>query len=485
MCVNIPAGVSDTVELGTPGTLVSWTELTCSDLSGTPEVTSRSHIPNSFFTVGSTDVTYICIDASGNTESCVFPVTVIAIDTTPPQCVNLPNEISKTVKLGTPGIEISWIEPTCSDISGTASITTRSHTPPSFFSVGMATVSYTCTDLSGNSETCTFPVTVSTAPHNCPENIIVETNVGEQTANVFWKETFENNTVWNKSAYLTASHAPGDDFLLGNTMVLYTFYDADGIIIDSCQFCVTVVSGGMIVGCPRHAIVTSAKGMSTNVTLHNPVVLSDGSPRNLSSLTKVSPGDNFKVGVTRVTYREDKAICRFTIIVKDITPPELVHCTQDILVQLQPGETSSEVNWVVPKARDYESEFVCVQSTHSPGDRFEAGLTTVTYTFSDNAGNEATCKCGVHVARADDTNPPNIVNCPESVLNYEFQEREDNYEVFWRTPTAADDLNLPIAVSSSHSNRDRFPIGSTDVTYIFTDVVGNVATCRFEVYISG
>ena len=78
MCVNIPSGVLDTVELGTPVTEVSWTELTCIDSSGTAEVTSRSHTPNSFFTVGSTDVTYICTDASGNTESCVFPVTVIA-----------------------------------------------------------------------------------------------------------------------------------------------------------------------------------------------------------------------------------------------------------------------------------------------------------------------------------------------------------------------------------------------------------------------
>ena len=78
MCVNIPAGVSGTVELGTPGTQVSWTELTCSDLSGTAEVISRSHTPNSFFTLGTTDVTYICTDASGNTESCVFTVTVIA-----------------------------------------------------------------------------------------------------------------------------------------------------------------------------------------------------------------------------------------------------------------------------------------------------------------------------------------------------------------------------------------------------------------------
>lgn len=72
----------------------------------------------------------------------------------------------------------------------------------------------------------------------------------------------------------------------------------------------------MILGCPRHAIVTSAKGMSTNVTWHNPVVFSDGSPRNLPSLTEVSPGDSFAVGVTRVTYMADKDICLFSIIVK-------------------------------------------------------------------------------------------------------------------------------------------------------------------------
>lgn len=81
MCVDVPTGVSATVAQGLPGSEVSWTEPTCVDFSGTARVTSRSHFPNSFFPVGSTDVTYICSDDSGNTESCVFTVTVVPGET--------------------------------------------------------------------------------------------------------------------------------------------------------------------------------------------------------------------------------------------------------------------------------------------------------------------------------------------------------------------------------------------------------------------
>ena len=86
---------------------------------------------------------------------------LLVVDTTEPECVNLPNDIVRSGELGTPGVDVSWIEPTCSDISGTASISTTSHTSPSFFAVGMTVVSYTCTDMSGNSNTCSFSVTVT------------------------------------------------------------------------------------------------------------------------------------------------------------------------------------------------------------------------------------------------------------------------------------------------------------------------------------
>ena len=78
MCVDIPMGVSEFVELGVSRISVSWTEPTCSDISGTAIVTARTQTPGSVFAVGMTGVTYTCTDASGNSEMCVFTVAVIA-----------------------------------------------------------------------------------------------------------------------------------------------------------------------------------------------------------------------------------------------------------------------------------------------------------------------------------------------------------------------------------------------------------------------
>ena len=78
MCADLPTNVIEMVELGITGTVVNWMEPTCSDVSGTAVITERSHTPFSFFEVGTTTVTYTCTDATGNSDSCSFPVTVIA-----------------------------------------------------------------------------------------------------------------------------------------------------------------------------------------------------------------------------------------------------------------------------------------------------------------------------------------------------------------------------------------------------------------------
>lgn len=82
------------------------------------------------------------------------------MDTTAPSCVNLPNGVVERVELGQQGTDVTWTEPTCSDASGVASVLMRSHVPSSFFPVGMTTVTYTCTDGSGNIEMCSFTVVV-------------------------------------------------------------------------------------------------------------------------------------------------------------------------------------------------------------------------------------------------------------------------------------------------------------------------------------
>ena len=82
------------------------------------------------------------------------------MDTTPPVCVGLPEDIVEEIELGGFGTIVSWIEPTCDDLSGTAQVSLRSSVPGSFFQAGETIVTYTCVDSSSNEGTCSFTVTV-------------------------------------------------------------------------------------------------------------------------------------------------------------------------------------------------------------------------------------------------------------------------------------------------------------------------------------
>ena len=58
------------------GTVLTWTEPTATDNSGVVSLSSRSHSPGSFFQVGTTQVTYVFVDGTGNSASCIFSATV-------------------------------------------------------------------------------------------------------------------------------------------------------------------------------------------------------------------------------------------------------------------------------------------------------------------------------------------------------------------------------------------------------------------------
>ena len=73
VCVD---DITQTTPLGTGGLTVSWAEPTATDNSGSVSLSSRSHAPGSFFNTGSTQVTYVFTDPSGNSAVCTFLVAV-------------------------------------------------------------------------------------------------------------------------------------------------------------------------------------------------------------------------------------------------------------------------------------------------------------------------------------------------------------------------------------------------------------------------
>ena len=56
-------------------------------------------------------------------------------------------------------------------------------------------------------------------------------------------------------------------------------------------------------------------------------------------------------------------------------------------------------------------------------------------------------------------------------------------QVTWEEPTATDDSGANPTVTQTRTPGDTFPVGTTQVSYIFTDMSGNQAICMFAITI--
>ena len=146
MTVSADAGEchASGVDLGTPVT---------ADNCGVSTVTNDAPAP---FPAGDTTVTWTVTDVSGRTATC--PQTVTVTDDEDPTIVGCPSDITVNADAGGCHAVVSWTEPTADDNCGIQSLS-PDHSPGEMFS-GTTTVTYTATDLHGNTATCSFDVTV-------------------------------------------------------------------------------------------------------------------------------------------------------------------------------------------------------------------------------------------------------------------------------------------------------------------------------------
>jgi hypothetical protein len=104
-------------------------------------------------------VTYDAMDCNGNAAAQITR-TAHVIDSLDPVLFGCPGDIEVNAATGAPSAAADWEPPTADDVgSGVVSLTCT-HTPGQLFPVGKTTVSYTATDASGNSVSCSFEVVV-------------------------------------------------------------------------------------------------------------------------------------------------------------------------------------------------------------------------------------------------------------------------------------------------------------------------------------
>ena len=147
------AGCPSNISLGTSGlcsAIATWSAPTAADNCSGVVLTS-THNSGDVFPIGTTTVTYTATDAANNVTTCSF--NVIVADNENPVMVNCPADIIICSPV------VLWIAPTATD--NCSAVVTSTHTPGSTFAVGTTLVTYTATDPSGNSVSCSFNVTVN------------------------------------------------------------------------------------------------------------------------------------------------------------------------------------------------------------------------------------------------------------------------------------------------------------------------------------
>jgi len=156
-----------------------------------------------------------------------------------------------------------------------------------------------------------------------------------------------------------------------------------------------------ITNCPVDISVSMLPGSCDAVVNWTPPTASDNC--NLASFTgNHNPGDIFPLGLTKITYSAiddngNSTVCSFQVDVVDNTGPVVANCPADLLVfNFDPGADVSTVNWTEPVASD-NCAISSFTSTHQPGDQFSKGVTMVTYSAFDDAGNKNSCSFTVEV----------------------------------------------------------------------------------------
>jgi FG-GAP-like repeat/HYR domain len=161
---------------GPDGVLVTYTVTVMDDIDPNPAL-SCTPPSGHVFSIGTATVTCTATDASGNSASARFAVTVV--DTTPPLLV-VPERL--TAEATTPnGVALSW-EANATDIVD-GSVPVRCVPPPgSTFAIGTSSVTCTASDAFGNEASASFDVHIKGAAEQLDELIELVEDLGPGTS---------------------------------------------------------------------------------------------------------------------------------------------------------------------------------------------------------------------------------------------------------------------------------------------------------------
>src|SRR5574338_472383 len=417
------------------------------------EVQSITNDAPAKFTLGQTTITWTVTDTAGNTNTATQTISVV--DTTAP-AITVPADVTQeaTSKDGTI-VSIGTAQAT--DAIGVDSITSDA---PSTFGLGTTTITWTANDTAGNISTATQHVTIidTTAPIiSAPADVTFEATSAYD--NII---PLTQPTATDVVGDVTVTSDAPESFSLGETIVTWTATDPSGNTATVTQKVTVVDTTAPTISAPADITQEATSKSDNTISLQNANATDNV---GIASVTNDAPA-SFPVGETTITWTAtDQAGLTSTatqkITIVDTTKPEIR--VSDITIEAT-SEDKNSVDFSNIRADDLVE--IASLSSDAP-QYFTLGITTVTWTATDEAGNTATATQTITV---QDTTAPTIT-APSDVI-FEATSADAN-SVSLGQPITADSVS-DVAISSDAP--ESFKLGNTTITWTATDSSGNTAT---------
>ncbi len=252
-------------------------------------------------------VSLYVMDASGNSDTC--SALVIVLDTFPPT-ITCPANVTFSNDSGLCSTNVVYLSPTFQDnCSGNLTITqtdTSGLTSGSNFPVGTTTQTYSATDDGGNSNSCSFDITVTDddAPTIvCPIVAPVSNDSGvcDGSVTIPLPTVFDNCAVDSLINSYNGTDDATDLYPVGNTNVTFVVTDPGGNI-DSCSFVVSVLDTELpVLNCPADSTVLADSSTCASSVNWSMATASDNC--GIDTLYPSIPsGSTLPMGVNSINY---------------------------------------------------------------------------------------------------------------------------------------------------------------------------------------
>lgn len=433
---------------------------------------------------GIVTITMTGTDESGNDGTCAFTVT--PLDTISPTITCPANSTVNTNSGCTyvlPDVTASAVVMDNCTPQGSL-IITQSPITGTALNLGINTITITVEDGVGNSENCSFSITVEdqTNPNiTCPlaQNLAVDSNCSAELIDYTSLVSISDNCSSVGQLTLTQSPVSGTA-VTSNTQITMTVTDEENNVNTCSFFAVVVDDTDPTVTCPStYDIAINSSCQYLIPDLSGQVSGSD----NCSVFSNMTISQNPMAGstdggltavlITLTDEQGNNGTC-ITLITPIDTEAPTITCPSPA-----PINNGSSCDFTLP---NYASTALVLDNCPNysitqilaPGTVVQPGTHVITLEVMDAGGNIAQCEFSLDInenVAPTISCPANISTC-EPVVTYANPIFNDNCFAF-----------LTQTDLSGLSSGDTFPVGITTLTYMVSDSSSNTQTCSFQVEI--